>query len=66
MTELDKRMFDALGRIADLKPDTQNPKSYNDYAIIAAVRIAGAAISRALLDDESLRAAREMQDDRTG
>lgn len=64
MTDLDKRMFDALQRIADLKPDTDRPKSYNDHAIIAAVRIAEAAITRALLDDENRRATQETQNDR--
>lgn len=65
MTDLDSRMFDALKRIANLKPDTDRPKSYNDHAIIAAVRIAEAAISRALLDDENRSATQGTQNDRT-
>lgn len=64
MDEASKRMFDALKRIADLKPDTDRPKSYNDHAIIAAVRIAEAAISRALMDEDDRRATQETHNDR--
>lgn len=65
MTDPKGRMFDALKRIADLKPDTDRPKSYNDHAIIAAVKIAEAAIIRALLDEGNRRSTQETQNDRT-